>query len=175
MKKSLIITLIVTICLSACKKDALPNDYDKSYSAWLSFKQANNNSYSYTTINGSVVSGVSGETRITVNKGVIIARDYTSYKYSANATGTGSVKTILSEWHEDKTSLNTHGNVADQLLTLDDVYKKAKNEWLTADKKNNDIFFEATINGMISTCGYRPKGCQDDCTVGINIWYINAL
>jgi hypothetical protein len=59
MKKSLIITLLITICLSACKKDALTNDYDKSYSAWLSFKRANNNSYSYTTINGSVVSGVS--------------------------------------------------------------------------------------------------------------------
>ena len=43
------------------------------------------------------------------------------------------------------------------------------NAWLRMDEDENLIFFEANNKGMISTCGYFPKNCADDCFTGITI------
>ncbi|MDP2414077.1 hypothetical protein [Daejeonella sp.] len=62
----------------------------------------------------------------------------------------------------------------DSTINLDAVYDKAANEWLKADKKQNIIYFEAKNQGMISTSGYVPNGCQDDCFTGIRISNISG-
>ncbi|SCW47000.1 hypothetical protein [Mucilaginibacter sp. NFR10] len=84
------------------------------------------------------------------------------------------VKAIREQWHEDKNSLNQHDAGAAS-ITLDQVYQKAKNEWLSTDKKKNTIYFETNNNGMISNASYVPNGCQDDCSTGISISEIKAL
>lgn len=152
--------------LQSCKKEDYHNEieYKASYNAWLKFKTDSNNSYIYTTQRNSWT-GHSGRMIITVNHGKIVARNY--MVTGPDNENEGVVKTY-EEWQEDEATLNFHTSVGTS-LTLDKVYEKAKNEWLKADEKNNYIHFEAKNNGMISSCGYVPKGCADDCFMGITI------
>jgi hypothetical protein len=180
MKKNCLLILVLIIAFSSCQKDPASNakktgtdsqslSYNNSYSAWLTYKGNVHNSYSYTTLYTSFT-GRGTEIKTGVSNGSIVSRDYTSYQY----VQTSATKTIIEQWHEDKTTLNTHGTEAGDLMTLDDVYTKAKNVWLKADPKANDIYFETKNNGLISSCGYTPVGCQDDCFTGINISSISS-
>ncbi len=124
-----------------------------------------NNSYSYTAYAGSVF-GNHIETKITVTNGKVTAPEYIAGTYKPNTADLVISKT----WIENESSLNTHTNSgAFEMLTLDQVYTKAKSIWLKADPKQNDIYFEPANEGMISSAGYVPKGCQDDCFNGVHI------
>ncbi|UOE52669.1 hypothetical protein MTO98_16485 [Mucilaginibacter sp. SMC90] len=172
MKRTFILTLLIVSVLTACKKDANDSAYDKSYKVWQNFKADSKNSYAYTVNTGSVF-GYGSDTKITVQNGVIIARDFVSYTLAYTPNGVPG-KTTKEQWHEDKALLGQHASGA-ALLTLDQVYLKAKTEWLAADKKKNTVYFEARNNGMISDASYVPNGCQDDCSIGISISEIMAL
>lgn len=167
--KNAVILIFMVLVAAGCKKDSISKqtEYQTSYRAWLSYKQSVNNSYSYTVNTGSWT-GFGTETVINVINGKIVSRSYTAYRLVANPPN-GSTKTIVNSWSENAASLNTHAHEGAELLTLDEVYAKAKSVWLAADKKENDVYFEALNNGLISDCGYVPKGCQDDCFTGINI------
>ncbi|EHQ30729.1 hypothetical protein [Mucilaginibacter paludis] len=170
--KKLLLVLIWFVCLLGCKKEdfSYQSDFEKSYNAWLSFKSTSGNNYDYTVVSGSVF-GFGSTTIITVINGKITARSYEAYRI---AQSPGGNTTVLKSWAEDASSLNTHASEGALLLTLDEVYDKAKSVWLKADKKTNDISFVAANNGLISACGYYPNGCQDDCFFGINIASIKA-
>jgi molybdopterin converting factor small subunit len=172
MKRAFILILLAVSSLTACKKDANDTAYDKSYKAWQNFKAESKNSYSY-TVNAGSVFGYGSETKIIVQNGVVVTRDFLSYSLVYPPNGVPG-KTIREQWHEDKASLGQHSSGA-TLLTLDQVYQKAKTEWLAADKKKNTIYFESNNNGMISNASYVPNGCQDDCSTGISISEIKAL
>ena len=77
------------------------------------------------------------------------------------------------QWVENKEDLGNNGN-AEQLMTLEQIYDKAKNDWITK-RPNSQIYFEAKNNGLISTAGYVPDGCMDDCFVGIKIISIQNI
>lgn len=163
MRNLSLIILVVALGLSACKKDEVFTGYDESYSAWQSFKKSSSNSYSYVTYNGSWT-GLYAESKITVQNGKVIARDFLQGHYLQN-TATLIVDTT---WAENAATLNTH-EYGFEALTLDQVYTKAKTEWLNVSKEDNYISFEAANNGIVSSAGFVPKGCQDDCFNGINI------
>lgn len=169
-KRSVLIVFLITFCLSACKKDAINSNYDESYAQWLSFKSTSHNSYTYVAHGGSVF-GYYAQTKFTVQNGKITGREYLSGSFKPN---TDSLK-INKSWVENSTSLNSHGTEGHELLTLDEVYAKAKTVWLKANSKENDVYFESGNNGMISSAGYVPKGCMDDCFTGINIKNIQPL
>lgn len=172
----LLVCFLGLISVSSCKKTPFESDYDKSYAKWLSFKKTSNNSYTYTTVTSSIFpEGATTETKINVMNGSITERDYIAYHYERSANSTTATKVVSSQWSEDKASLNSHKNEGAQLLKLDDIYYKAKNEWLKVDKNANDIYFEAKNDGIISSCGYIPKGCQDDCFRGISISLVTPL
>ncbi|MFC0516891.1 hypothetical protein ACFFGT_21970 [Mucilaginibacter angelicae] len=173
MKKAFILILLIVSGLSACKKDANETAYDKSFKVWQNFKAESKNSYTY-TVNSASVFGAGSETKITVQNGVVVARDYSAYILEYRTANTPPAKVIKDQWHEDKSSLSQHNSGA-SAITLDQVYQKAKNEWLAADKKKNTIYFETNNNGMISNASYVPNGCQDDCSTGISISEIKAL
>ncbi|WP_184549138.1 hypothetical protein [Mucilaginibacter sp. FT3.2] len=173
MKNLLLLTFTLLLSATACKKDniAKQGPYDASYKAWLSYKNRVNNSYSYTTTYGSWVGfGVTITTG--VNNGKIVSRSYIMIQSRNN--GTNKADTV-GTWHEDATTINTHPNDASEALTVDDIYLKARTEWLNVDAKSNDIIFEAKNNGLISSCGYIPHNCADDCFRGITITAITTL
>ncbi|RYY05858.1 MAG: hypothetical protein EOP43_07900 [Sphingobacteriaceae bacterium] len=171
MKKLItIFILTLNIFLFSCKKDAIISNYDKSYAAWLNFKSSSHNSYTYVAYSASVFGGYS-ETKFSVQNGTIVMREFLSGYYKPNTKDL----IIINSWVENSSSLNTHGNEGNELLTLDQVYDKAKTVWLKADSKQNDVYFESKNNDLISSAGYVPKGCQDDCFNGIKIKNISAL
>lgn len=157
------IFFILALGLSACKKESVSPNYQVSYSAWLSFKKLSNNSYSYVTYYGSWA-GTYAEAKITVQNGKLVARDF----FFTRQTAVPNAPDTLKKWTESGSTLNSHTDGFDG-LTLDQVYAKAKNEWLNVDKNENDIVFNTDNNGLISLAGYSRKGCQDDCLNGIYV------
>jgi hypothetical protein len=193
MRKVCLLLLIIACLYSACKKEAAKNiikpkdsvisvdhdtlkvtfnipdttlsKYNSSYTAWLSYKQQHNNSYTY-TINSVYVepsNNVSITTR--VQDGVVVARDYIAFVYVAGPQTTAR-KDTTEQWHEQGVTLNTHPD-GGQAMTLDDIYLKAKTMWLNVDPAKNAIYFETKNGGLISECGSYPNGCQDNCFLGV--------
>ncbi len=164
------------------------------------FKAASGNSYLFVTT-GSSWAGSSWQTETRVNNGIATERKfaYTSFAdVQMPATGWSEEKRqeVLAalkmteqgfitsygssleetlEWVEETSQLGAHQNTsACPYLTLDAVYDEAKKVWLKK-RENTEFFFETTNNGMISTCGYTPNNCMDDCFRGIRITRIEAL
>jgi hypothetical protein len=157
---------LISILNFSCSSDDNLNykdDFENSQTAWLNFKESSNNSYKYIVSGGSVLADYGWETTITISNGVIIRRDF---KYIGNLQ---NIPADELEWTENESEINTHETSnAKVALTLDDVYNKAKNEWLVK-RKNTTNYFESKNNGLISTCGYTANGCMDDCFIGITI------
>jgi hypothetical protein len=175
MRKLYLSLLCLGLLLSDCKKNGVTTPFDTSYSTWQSFKKHSNSGYNFTAVRESFAwIHARTETKITVINGTIAERDYVAYSYQPKAGVDTLVKTVAEQWHEDKTTLNSHGE-SYWFLTMDEVYAKAKNEWLNVDPKTNEIYFETKNNGMLSTAGYVPKNCADDCFNGINISEITML
>lgn len=173
MKKGILFftLLLTTLVFYSCDKSDFEyeNDFNKSHKTWLSFKEQSNNSYVYTTSGGTWV-GASWETTITVENGGITQR-----KFKYTRIEEGLTPPAVLEWTENKDQINTHkDDPASEAMTLDDVYVKAKEDWLKK-QKDTKAFFEAKNAGMISLCGYSPDNCADDCFRGISIKEIKSL
>ncbi|MCD2423810.1 hypothetical protein LQ567_13625 [Niabella pedocola] len=164
----LIVVILLAGCLS-CKKAAFENEYQQSYRTWLSFRDSSSNHYRYTKIFSSWT-GSRSEYTITVKGGAILQQEYKGYGLTADT----HQPTLKESWTEDAAHLNTHHNY-EPALTLDQVYAKAKNEWLKVNRDEHTVYFEAQNRGMISSCGFVPKNCADDCFTGITITQIRAL
>lgn len=158
------------VLLSSCEKDDLnyQNNFENSYKDWLSFKATSGNSYSYMVTQGSVF-GPAWQTTITVSNGKVTQRHF---KYTSTE-GMINVPPEVLEWTENETEISSHTSAA-AALTLDQIYDKARNEWLIK-RKNAEAYLETNNNGLISSCGYVEDGCVDDCFRGIHIAYIKSL
>jgi hypothetical protein len=162
----LLILLLTSIVFTNCKEDDIQyeDDFDQSFAKWMSFKETIGNSYNYTVYNSSWV-GISWQTTIKVNNGVVTERSFKSI----STQGLVYVPLENKEWIEAANELNSHQNSgAADVLTLDQIYDKARTEWLIKREKAT-IYFEAKNDGMLSSCGYVPDGCMDDCFVGVHI------
>ena len=158
------------LAIASCKKDSIAHasDYNASYTAWLQFKDSSHNSYRYKVVSGSWT-GTSSETIISVRDGKVVGR---SFKYTVrlwNSTTT----TTMEEWVENEVQLNTHEKGAGA-ITLDAVYQQARENWLKK-RDDADTYFEARNHGKLSSAGYVPHGCADDCFRGITIALIEAI
>lgn len=164
--------LIVLLCFS-CKKDRDTGQLQASLRVFENFKTSSKNSYRYvTTLTTTIgINPTYNETTITVTNGQISGREYAVYPITAiNSTTHAPQFSFI----ESGNTLGTHAEGA-ALLTLDAIYIKAQNEWLSVDKSKYNITFKTDNNGMISVCGYSPIGCQDDCFTGVSIKSITAL
>ena len=168
MKKLLLLSLV--LLLSSCENNNLEyrHDFEKSYALWLQFKASCNDSYVYQVNNYSWV-GVSWETTITIENGIPVRR---SFKMNLPVNYPYEVPAEVREWVEEASDLNTHeDSSAAYPFTVDEIYEKARTEWLIK-RDNARICFEALNNGLISSCGYIKDGCYDDCFTGIRIGFI---
>jgi len=178
MKRKIIFftLLFVGLIFYACDKSDFTHedDFERSRSLWLNFKKQSDNSYKY-IVQGSTWVGYSWETTITVVEGKVIQR---SFKYTEDVDfpeGEKNRPEIEMEWTENENEINTHKDTpASKAITLDEVYEKARQEWLTR-RKDVTTYFEANNKGMISLCGYVPEGCMDDCFTGIRIVGIESI
>ncbi|HMI04596.1 MAG TPA: hypothetical protein VK541_19045 [Pedobacter sp.] len=164
-----ILLLIATIS-TACKKDKIEyeNDFEKSYRNWVNFKTTSGNSYIY-QVSTSSWTNFQTFTTIMVSNGQVTGRTY----MSRSTNPPSAAVTIHEQWEEGQNTLNTHQNAA-ATLTLDEIYDRAKTDWLKK-RSDADFYFEAKNDGMISSCGFVPDGCQDDCFTGITIDFIRKL
>lgn len=173
-RQILLATLVLSLLFTSCKKDkfSYKSEFQKSLFAWQAFKASSGNSYRYTVATSSWV-GISSETTITVNNGVVTKRDYIQKQMVQNTPGQPPAIDVVQEWQEAGSTLNTH-NYGAATVTLDEIYRLAKEEWL---KEREDVtyYFEAKNTGMISSAGYVPNGCADDCFIGITIISIEKL
>lgn len=162
--------LLIGSLFASCKKSDIEydNEFSKSSKAWANFKASSDNSYRY-MVGTSSWTSYSTETTITVRNGQVVGRSYVA----KGIVGQATTITVMEEWVEDESSLNTHTNGA-KPITLDEVYQKAKTDWLLK-RKDAATSFEAKNNGLISAAGYVPNGCQDDCFMGIHIRFIEKL
>ena len=191
--------LFFALIILGCSKDELEyqNDFDKSYKTWLQFDK-NNKSYSYTYQISSWV-GITSHTTITVENNQITKRAFQYFRIASKTIPeSGWTKQLAIEalkeigytedeiqssfgnevvdklqWIENKENLGNHAN-PQQLMTLEQIYTKAKNEWIVK-RSNATIYFETKNNGMISIAGYVPEKCIDDCFNGIEIVEIKGL
>ena len=167
----LITLLFIASIIYSCDSNDLEHqdEFETSNKVWLSFKQSNNNSYRYTAVNSSWI-GISQETTITVENGIITQRDF---KYTNIEGLPDDFPENELEWTETGNQIGTHKNGA-ELLTLSEIYDKAQKIWLI-ERKNTTTYFKTENNGMISTCGYVENNCADDCFIGIHIDSIVSL
>ncbi|HMF72700.1 MAG TPA: hypothetical protein VK616_14575 [Flavitalea sp.] len=167
---SIIILLLAGGLFAACNKSDIvhEDDFHKSYQTWLNFKTTSGNSYRYTVNTGSWT-GSTTQMIVTVQTGKIVHRSYVIKTPQQNS----NVLVIREQWEEDESTLNTHVNGGTS-LTLDEIYEKARTEWVLK-RKDATSYFEAKNDGMISSCGYVNNNCADDCFVGITINLIERL
>lgn len=197
-----ILTLLVITLFAACEKSTIEHEsrFERSYEAWLNFRETSGNNYRY-EVSGGTWAGSSWLTTITVRNGNVIKRDfrYTIFNdvhMPADGWGSISLDDFVKElglpaegfqepegkpfhemlqWTESESELGLHeSSPASWLLTLDEVYETARTVWL---KKQDgvSISFEAKNNGLISSAGFWPDGCMDDCFSGISIRSIEAI
>lgn len=167
----LIALLLVGCLISSCESDDTENqnELEKSYVAFSDFKKETNNSYKYTVVSSSWI-GIAWETTIVVSNGKVVQRQF---KYTNTQGLENNIPEEELQWTENENEIGSHTTGSDP-VTLDEIYAKAKQEWLP---KRDDVktHFETKNNGLISTCGYVENGCQDDCFVGIHIKTIEPL
>lgn len=162
-----VFVLLLAFAIIGCKKEAIEyrKEFDKSFKTWIDFKVSASNNYKYQLVTNSWT-GFSTQTTITVKGGKVIQRAY----IAKTVKQPGNVITIHEEWVESEQELNSHKNYG-AILTLDEIYEKAKTE-LLIKRDDGEISFESKNNGMISSCGFVPKNCADDCFSGFRISFI---
>lgn len=203
MKKNYpFLVLLAVVLFGACEKSTIEheNAFERSYHTWLKFRESSGNNYRY-EVSGATWAGSSWSTTITVRDGNVVQRDFHYLVFNELRMPEDGWKampleeflqtlgfspTDLAEqelenfhdnlqWTETASELGFHEQTpASRIRTLDEIYETAQNEWL---KKRRDakIYFEATNNGLISSAGFVPNDCMDDCFSGISIRMIEAI
>jgi len=202
--KSLLTLISMMFLLFSCSKDESlkiehESAYKKSLKKWEAFKSENNNSYTYVIETDRFFSTLPSRITLTVENGVLTKRS--GYKkdlqvvqrpetgwtaenirealISANMDN-AQIEEMLTadfiagmEWEEDQNNLGKYGP-QDLAMTIDQIYKKAKDTWLVPSK-GDEAIFETKNNGIISMVGTRLKPHDDFPFNGVRIVSIAAL
>ncbi|MFB2119058.1 hypothetical protein [Parapedobacter sp. 2B3] len=195
-------TLLAVLFFGACKKSDIEHDnsFERSYQTWLKFRESSGNTYRY-AVSGATWAGSSWVTTITVWSGKVVQRDFRYEVFNDIRIPEGGWATVPLEeflqalgfdaedlpeqelehfhdnlqWIETEAELGLHEQTpAGRVQTLDEVYETARAVWLKK-RGDVDIFFEAKNDGLISSAGFVPNNCMDDCFSGIFIRSIEAI
>ncbi|WP_373056107.1 hypothetical protein [Zunongwangia sp. H14] len=145
--------------------------YKNSKSSWQGLKTAKGENYRY-RIEFTSWTGYSQETEITVIKGEIEKREF--HAFQQNFTDEQLVYEELESYVETGEELGTHEKGA-ALRTIDELYETCISELLVVNQSSNTLYFDTDENGIISECGYVPKGCVDDCFAGFKLKKFNWI
>jgi hypothetical protein len=158
--------LLVAATLMGCNPSTPDTEQEKgaltSQRQWEEEKPRHTNSYRY-TVQFSSAFGFGSTTVVTVMDGTVTGRDFEAFTIS----GTGT-RTVTQSWSETAGNLMSHPEGA-AAVTLDVIYGRCRQQWLTVNTKKHKTYFEKEHSGIISLCGYVPNGCQDDCFEGVRL------
>ncbi len=157
--------LVGLIALMSCEHDELwqaKKGLKASRRHWEQMKRAKGDSYAYCLTFSSWL-GYGHHTEIRVENGRVTSRSF--YTFRVQTKDTTHVYT------ESVADLGTHKE-GDPPLTIDELYDRCARDFLSVDPKQNDIFFETDDTGVLSTCGYMPKGYVEGRLIGIHIAWI---
>tara|TARA_B110001454_G_C12703910_1_gene427770 strand:- start:1472 stop:2032 length:561 start_codon:yes stop_codon:yes gene_type:complete len=137
--------------------------YNESLNKWTDLKKVHGNSYIYqTTFLSWTGFGNTTEVKILENK--VTARMYEEFIIDRKT----EERMITDSYSEDEKTLGSHEKGLSP-FTIDELYNSCASDYLTAAIENNTLYFETEINGLMTRCGFVPKGCADDCYQGILI------
>ncbi len=179
MKAYLSLIFGLTLIFTSCEKDDNVNkselsvltslqgengfSYNESLNKWTELKNNNGNSYIYQTTFVSWT-GFGSTTELKVIDDKVAARIY--QEFSTNEQ-TGE-REITDSYTENWDDVGDHEKGASP-LTIDELYNSCAGEYLVIDEEKNTLYFETTVNGLMTLCGFVPNGCVDDCYRGISI------
>lgn len=162
MKGVYILLICTMISIGACaQKSKNETAYNKSLETWKKLKKEKGNSYTYEVHFQSWV-GFGSTTTITVKEGKVVERKYESFENNDEK------KSSNERFVEKNSQIGSHKTGA-AALTMDDIYIKAKKDYLHIDTTQNYVFFSLDEQGILKMCGYVDKNCADDCYNGIRI------
>jgi hypothetical protein len=160
MKKSVFFYVIILATVfygCALGQNAkLKAKYEKSKAQWEKLKKEHKNTYTYIT------TFTSGEGNFTMTNTIKVVKNKVVSVSSHFKSGTKDEK-------ETTTQLTAKDIEEQKFKTIDEWYNFAVNEVFNKSTSNHDLFFETDSKGIISTCGYYPHGCMDDCFEGVEI------
>ncbi|PPL02206.1 hypothetical protein [Parapedobacter indicus] len=202
--KFTLLFLLIATAFPACEKAdlAYEDEFNRSYETWLDFKASSDDSYRY-VVTGASWAGSAWETTITVEKGMVTKRDFlytrfndvwmpesgwtltevdeilVAFEKMAHELSEQEKISILDDlqWSETEEELDAEAHASSPAgapITLDDIYDTARNVWLKS-RSDASVSFKADNNGILSSAGFVPKNCMDDCFSGIYIRSIEAL
>lgn len=174
-----ILIFSVFFSLSCCNEDDSSNNGEKnklnsevktSIENWNILKKENGASYIY-DVSFKSFSGFSSVTKITVIDNKVLKRAYNSYSRfdeDGKELKNGEALREIESYEETESTIGQNSSGAKALI-IDDLYETCLKDVLTVKEIENEIIFTASDNGLLKTCVYIPKGCQDDCSMGVSI------
>ncbi len=194
----------ILILLFSCSKGESLNiehesAYKKSLKRWEEFRSENNNTYTFVIETDRLFSALPSRITLTVENGILTKRNghkmdlflvprpaagWTKENIRVALTSINMDKARIEEmltadfiagmeWEEDQNNLGKYGP-QDLVMTIDQIYKKAKDTWLVPSK-GDEAIFETKNNGIISMVGTRLKPHDDVPFNGVRIVSIAAL
>lgn len=125
---------------------------------WQALKETHGGAYEYDVVFASWI-GFRSTTTLEVRDDEMVGRSYEAYDAEGELT---------ESWTEEGAALGSHESGA-PLRTVEALYDVCRDEVLTQDRSENDIFLEFREDGVLKQCEYFPKNCADDCFVGVSI------
>jgi hypothetical protein len=137
----------------------------KSRAAWTAARDAAQGDYIYEVLRTTFIGGVY-TTRISIAHNLVTKR-----AYQAALGGAGMENPVATDWVETGVEVGTHLEGA-PALTIDQLYNRCRDDVLAVNRSSNDITLLFRADGILDTCVYTPRGCQDDCATGV---WVNTL
>ena len=161
------IVLLFTQCKSSLPALSIANKeleqkFNNSANTWNKLKKQNNDSYEF-SINEAGELGQFSITKLVVKKGKVIERTF--LKTENNNSGFAKLKEIYKETGRS-VGQNSKGHVP---ITLDQIYQDCAANRLTGNEKTQILSLRLDNNGIINTCGYSLKNCEENCFKGNSI------
>lgn len=141
-------------------------EYNLSLEQWEKEKKAHNNSYQYTLFFENSMGTFKFETTIFVKNGIVYAREKEAFLRNSETQKMELDK--AQSWKETKEQLGTHDKYSGFPKTMNELYEDCDRA-LRVDPNSNDIIFRMDNNQLLSSCGYTPEACADDCFKGVTI------
>ncbi|MEL6537285.1 MAG: hypothetical protein AAFQ98_17825 [Bacteroidota bacterium] len=164
-----LIALSTTQCISPTSPQVVGDSgitYRESREIWRQLKEENGETYRY-AFRVSSWSGYSYTTEIGVQEGEVVFRNYEVFQEDFE----NQTREIIDSYEETGAEIGTHEEGAEP-LSLDELYHDCRDIYLTTNSIDNELYFDTDVVGVMSTCGYVPNGCQDDCFQGITIEFL---